>query len=96
MGPSGPGAATAGAGRREAVQLSGQSPAAVAKIDDHFVRRAKVGSLAGVAVRVTYADGTTSNGWYLQAEPLLMSMAGQAALQAYVQTKKGSKIAKYL
>jgi hypothetical protein len=64
------------------------------KILNHkLVKRA--GGLASIRVQMLYSDGTKSNG-VVPSESLATSEAGRELLKAYVATKKGAKIAKYV
>ena len=62
----------------------------------HVFGGAKPGSLHNVYVAVQFSDGSKTQGGFEPSEPLAESSSGRAALLAYVQTKNGSKIAKYL
>jgi hypothetical protein len=69
----------------------------VAQIWKHHVYGgARAGSLHNVYVGIEWSDGTRTVGGVEPSEPLAGSESGRAALLAYVQTKKGSVIAKYL
>ena len=69
----------------------------VRKVEKHFVYSgARPGSLQSVYVRLLFEDGSHTEGGYESAEPLALSECGRAALLAYVKTKSGSKIAKYM
>ena len=57
---------------------------------------ARPGSLGNVYVRLLFDDGSHTQGGYESAEPLALSECGRATLLAYVRTKSGSKIAKYM
>ena len=70
----------------------------VAKVRRHHVYGgARSGSLKQVYVNVLYSDGSTTPGnAYEPSEPLARCDSGRAALAAYVRTKIGAKIAKYM
>lgn len=69
----------------------------VSKIWKHHVYGgSRAGSLHNVYVGIEWSDGTKTVGGVEPAEPLADSESGRAALLAYVQTKKGSAVAKYL
>ena len=69
----------------------------VAKVLRHHVYGgAKPGSLHNVYVAVQFSDGSRTQGGVEPSAPLAESISGRAALTAYVRTKGGSKIAKYV
>jgi hypothetical protein len=51
--------------------------------------------LACLWVQLQYSDGSKTNG-VVSSEPLAASAEGRAVLQAYVATKNGKKVAKYV
>ena len=79
------------------VDDSMQVDVAVSKVLRHYVYRgARAGSLYNVYAKLLFEDGSCSMGGVEPVEPLAKSESGREALRAYVKTKKGAKIAKYL
>jgi len=62
----------------------------------HVFGGARLGSLHNVYVKLLFEDGSCTVGGVEPSEPLAQSESGRAALCAYVKTKNGMKIAKYV
>ena len=62
----------------------------------HVYGGARPGSLHNVYVKLLFEDGSCTVGGVEPSEPLAQSESGRAALSAYVKTKNGMKIAKYV
>jgi len=74
-----------------------EAPQEIASISKHYVYSgSRAGSLYNIYIAVKFVDGSTSRGGYLPSAPLWGHEAGRDILRAYVQTKNGQKIAKYL
>jgi hypothetical protein len=65
------------------------------KVLKHKYYPNKAGGLACLWVQLQYSDGSKTNG-VVSSEPLAASAEGRAVLQAYVATKNGKKVAKYV
>ena len=69
------------------------APLVVSKIVGHHVfGGAKPGCFENVYVRVQHSDGSSSGRHYVPSAPL----EGSTCLAAYIKTKNGQKIAKYM
>jgi len=74
-----------------------EAPQEIASISKHHVHSgSRAGTLYNIYIAVKFVDGSTSRVGYLPSAPLWGHEAGRDILRAYVQSKNGQKIAKYL